>query len=452
MDPAIQRNTKGRMVGDELVSRPRKLPIYHQILDIVKKRLKANGGISILYIGSIMLSRIEQEHGRRIYNDVLFHLKKRLLSMRGRKLRKNDIIAVKHTEGEEFTVFLSARPEQFPFKITNLEVLCDRVATYLNEGLRPVVKDYVALRHKIAVGAARGLYNPLIQEERFIDRVITEARNRVNDHYRRIRMRDKDQLEHLMSQDAITTFFQPIVGLADRSILGYEALSRGMTQRNLRQPYVLFDIAGENDLLFGLDQICRRKAMETAQNMESGNLLFINCLPTVAYDPLFTPAELKKYFKKAKINPGQLVMEVSERQKIHDYSAFRNAIQGWKKMGLSFAIDDLGAGYSSLEAVVELKPRFLKIDRCLISGINQASVKRQVVKAVVTLSNELNATVIAEGIEAEEERSVLTKLGVTHGQGFLFSKPVPRIPGLVDPQVIKTRRAVSPVITSKNHP
>jgi EAL domain-containing protein (putative c-di-GMP-specific phosphodiesterase class I) len=106
-------------------------------------------------------------------------------------------------------------------------------------------------------------------------------------------------------------------------------------------------------------------------------------------------------------------------------------------LGFSFAIDDLGAGYSGLETVVTLKPSYLKIDMGLVRDVHQKRVSQQVVKAILEMGVGVGATVIAEGIQTQDEADALRQLGVRFGQGYLYSRPV-------DPYAQKPKAATVP--------
>src|SRR5213594_2675210 len=111
-------------------------------------------------------------------------------------------------------------------------------------------------------------------------------------------------------------------------------------------------------------------------------------------------------------------MEVSEREAIDDYSAFRAALTHYADLGFSIAVDDTGAGYSSLEAIVELQPDYLKLDISMVRGIDAHLLKQEMIKAIVSFAQKMGATIIAEGIETEPELETLKRLGVPLGQGF----------------------------------
>jgi EAL domain-containing protein (putative c-di-GMP-specific phosphodiesterase class I) len=98
-------------------------------------------------------------------------------------------------------------------------------------------------------------------------------------------------------------------------------------------------------------------------------------------------------------------------------------LRHYSELGFSIAVDDTGAGYSSLEAIVELEPDFLKLDISMIRGIHEHLLKQELIKAIVSFSKNIDATIIAEGIETQEELTTLEDLGVPLGQGFLFGRP-----------------------------
>jgi EAL domain-containing protein (putative c-di-GMP-specific phosphodiesterase class I) len=92
---------------------------------------------------------------------------------------------------------------------------------------------------------------------------------------------------------------------------------------------------------------------------------------------------------------------------------------------MSFAVDDVGAGYSGLESIARLKPHFLKIDTSLVRDVHSSVVNREMVKAIISLGSGIGSTVIAEGIHSEEECKALQSMGVDYGQGFFLARPDP---------------------------
>ena len=95
------------------------------------------------------------------------------------------------------------------------------------------------------------------------------------------------------------------------------------------------------------------------------------------------------------------------------------------KLGFQIALDDTGIGYSSLEAVMELSPDYVKVDRAFVSGINEDPARQELLRALRSVAEQINARIIAEGLDTLEELETLGRLGIPFGQGWLFGKPHP---------------------------
>ena len=108
---------------------------------------------------------------------------------------------------------------------------------------------------------------------------------------------------------------------------------------------------------------------------------------------------------------------------IENYDLFRETMAYFTALGMSFAVDDVGTGYSGLEAIARLKPQFLKIDIGLVRNVNESLVNREMVRAIIALGTAIGASVIAEGIETQAEVETLEQMGVEFGQGYLLARP-----------------------------
>jgi EAL domain-containing protein (putative c-di-GMP-specific phosphodiesterase class I) len=252
-------------------------------------------------------------------------------------------------------------------------------------------------------------------------------------------MRNKEKLQELIIKESIRTVFQPIVHLEKNEIIGYEALSRGPVGTDYENPNILFDAAVEAELVFELDRLCRTMALRNSKGLKPEHKLFINCMPSAVLDPEFKEVYLESFLKEMKLKPFNIVIEVTEREAIENYELFKEAVEYYSNFGFSIAVDDTGAGYSSLETVIELKPHFVKLDISIVRGLDKNMLKQELVKAISTLSREMGSTVIAEGIETESELRTLLEIGIPVGQGFLFAKP-----GTPFPQISAVTSAASP--------
>jgi EAL domain-containing protein (putative c-di-GMP-specific phosphodiesterase class I) len=117
------------------------------------------------------------------------------------------------------------------------------------------------------------------------------------------------------------------------------------------------------------------------------------------------------------------VIEITEHLVIENYAIFRDTMAYFTDLGMSFAVDDVGAGYSGLESIAKLRPGYLKIDIALVRDVHVSNVNRAMVKAIIALGHGIGARVIAEGIQNEEETQVLRAMGVDFGQGYHLARP-----------------------------
>ena len=124
-------------------------------------------------------------------------------------------------------------------------------------------------------------------------------------------------------------------------------------------------------------------------------------------------------------DPRRIVVELTEYLKIDDYPQLRTALMSIRERGVRLALDDAGSGYAGLSLILKVAPDIIKLDMELIRGIDFDPVRRSLVAAVVSVSRELGATVIAEGIETKDELDTLRELGVGCGQGYFLGRPGP---------------------------
>jgi EAL domain-containing protein (putative c-di-GMP-specific phosphodiesterase class I) len=131
-----------------------------------------------------------------------------------------------------------------------------------------------------------------------------------------------------------------------------------------------------------------------------------------------------------RLSPRDVTLEITEQRVIENLNLYREAMHSFMDLGFSFAIDDVGAGYSGLETMATLGAAYLKIDMVLVRDVHHKRVSQQIVKAILDMGAGVDAKVIAEGIETQEEAETLKGLGVLWGQGYLFGRPQdPYAPG-----------------------
>ncbi|MCH2340260.1 MAG: EAL domain-containing protein [Pseudomonas sp.] len=230
-------------------------------------------------------------------------------------------------------------------------------------------------------------------------------------------------LDSILAHSSITSLFQPIVSLAERVILGYEALTRGPSNTSLHSPINLLAAARHAGRLNELEMTCRESACRRYSQQQLQGKLFLNVSPETLLDATHKPGRTLELLHKYGISADSVVIELTEQTPTDDFELLRAALHHYRDMGFSIALDDLGAGYSSLRMWSELRPDYVKIDRYFIDGIHRDVVKREFVGSIMKIARASRAQVIAEGIELGEELHVLSDMGVDLVQGYLLGRP-----------------------------
>lgn len=231
------------------------------------------------------------------------------------------------------------------------------------------------------------------------------------------------ELDKIFTHGDLNTLFQPILSLSEQRIYGYEALSRGPSTSPLHAPLPLFSAARQCGRLGELERLCRKTACERFCALNLDSLLFLNVCPELLLEPDHQPGHTVEILARLGLPPERVVIELTEQMPIADVGLLQTALQHYRAMGFSIALDDLGAGYSSLRMWSELRPDYVKIDRHFIDGIDRDPVKREFVDSILSMARASRAKVIAEGIERSEELATLMEMGVDLLQGYLLGRP-----------------------------
>lgn len=230
-------------------------------------------------------------------------------------------------------------------------------------------------------------------------------------------------LQPILAHGQITTLFQPILSLSERAVFGHEALSRGPSNSPLHSPITLFAAARSGGWLNELELACRRSACEAFRSRGFAGKLFLNISPDSLLQPDHRPGCTLELLETYQISPASVVIELTEQTPTDDFVLLDRALHHYRQMGFSIALDDLGAGYSSLRLWSELRPDYVKIDRYFIDGIHHDPVKREFVESILKIAWTSRAQVIAEGIEQAQELAMLRNMGVDLVQGYLLGRP-----------------------------
>ena len=228
------------------------------------------------------------------------------------------------------------------------------------------------------------------------------------------RVASRTRIQTVLDAGAFHPVFQPLVDVASGQVIGYEALTRFSDGG---APDVVFAEAAASGISLDLEIATARVALEAAGSLPANRPININVSPELilAREPLGTMLRRWGF---------GVVLEITEHSEVTDYAALRAAIV---ELGpqVRLAVDDAGAGFSSLRHILELGPTMVKLDITLIRDIDTDLARQALVAGMVHFARRMEITLLAEGVETDAERATLMRLGVTRGQGYLFGYPAP---------------------------
>jgi EAL domain-containing protein (putative c-di-GMP-specific phosphodiesterase class I) len=254
----------------------------------------------------------------------------------------------------------------------------------------------------------------------------------------------------VLAEAEFRSAYQPIVSLADRSVVAHEALLRGVVDGREVGGGDLFFVAERAGWLPRLDRIGRESAISGAESWLGGDDLYVNFHPASIYRPQVCLASTARVVEETGIAPGQLVFEVVESHAIADRGHLVSVIDHFRELGWRVALDDVGAGWSSLSLLAAVRPDVVKLDKRLVQELPDDGA-RTVLTAVTELAHQLGAAVVAEGVETERLAAEVTALGADLGQGWLFGRPACRA-AATEPHEARwqpVERPIRPTVTAQ---
>lgn len=222
----------------------------------------------------------------------------------------------------------------------------------------------------------------------------------------------------------IETVYQPIIELKTGKRIGYEALTRDVRLKPL-SPEALFDKARRQGRLFELEILARQRAIHNRPPFPPDGKLFLNVAPDVLLDPMYQEGLTLKELASVGLLASSVVLEVTERFQIYDPPSLATTIVHYHHQGFSIALDDFGSGYANLNLLAQIAPRYIKLDRQLISGIAQRPRQQHIVQAMIAFAQASHCHLIAEGIETYEDLIWLQQMDIELGQGYYLGRPAP---------------------------
>lgn len=237
-------------------------------------------------------------------------------------------------------------------------------------------------------------------------------------------------LVELLRRRRLLTYYQPIVRVTEPGqVFAYECLLRGRHENgSLIYPDRLFDVARATGMMVHLDSMARLTAIDDARRRRLEARVFINFNPTSIHDPVTCLEGTVAAARRSGLPPEHFVFEVVESERIDDLERLLAILEFYRRAGFRVALDDLGAGYSSLSLLARIKPDYVKLDMELMRHVDSDPYKGLVAAKVLELARELGIATVVEGIETPEEWQWAVEHGADYAQGFLFARPGARPP------------------------
>lgn len=230
--------------------------------------------------------------------------------------------------------------------------------------------------------------------------------------------------QHILTEKEMSIYFQPVINMAWEREAGYEALLRAEYKGRPVSTEKLFGYARRHEKEKELDDLCRKMAFEEFQKVQKHGMLFVNFETSLLSDYLREMDDIIAQIDKMGISNEKIVIEINEKY-VEDNDLLIRFVAKCRSHGFLIALDDIGEGYSNLNRIVLAKPDIVKVDRSVVSGIQNDFYKREVFRAITGLAERIGAVVIAEGIEEIQELFCCMKYGTRLFQGYYFSKAVP---------------------------
>ena len=237
-------------------------------------------------------------------------------------------------------------------------------------------------------------------------------------------------LRHALQSGELLMHYQPIVDLATKEVVGFEALMRWPhPERGWVPPSVFIALAEPSDLIVEIGTFALREAVRAASSWErtgvaaSQPYVTVNLSAHQFHDPGLLRM-IDQTLAQYKLAPERLIIEITETVALFDVAETLTVIEHLRRLGIGIALDDFGTGFSSLSHLVLLHPKIIKIDQSFVSPSRTSAYNDTLLETIVSLGSKLNVIMLAEGIETQDQLEQLPHLGCELGQGYLFSPAI----------------------------
>lgn len=383
----------------------------------------------VIFLDLHRFKNINDSLGHTVGDKVLILVAKRLL----RAVRMEDTVA--RLGGDEFAIVLNdlssvEEAKKFaekihqkltlPFSLRGHKIFTNvhiGIATFEPEHKKPedILRDAdIAMHHAKEEGVAYAVFDKTLRSS-LLERIKLEA-----------------DLRFAIQRNELSMHYQPLISLKDGGIVGFEALLRWQHSKlGFISPAKFIPIAEESDLIIPITNWILEQTTNQIARWQKISSDYHNLIVSVnisgkhlSQDGLVE--EVRKSLKNSQLSPSGLKLEITESTAMSNAERTIEILSDLKKLGVQLSIDDFGTGYSSLSYLHRLPFDTLKIDRSFVYQVGDNGENSQILQTIISLAKNLKMRAIAEGIETESQLRLLQNLGCEYGQGYLFSKPLPK--------------------------
>lgn len=398
--------------------------LRNPILKGVTGAIHSGNEVAVLIFNLQNINELAISLGVREHSQLMKTIKKYFRLAVFNELEQRDIISLHDFYGDGLTLFIQINYErQWTFDINfitknivqfvenKVYQLYPKVELCLNTGYMFVDKDHYSIHDSIVKAHRQAI--AITEKSLGID-----GQNLVQ------------LMNRLLIKKEVILLAQPIIDVATNEVRALEILARGPKDSPLESPMQLFSVARQTGKLYELEMMVIEKALEQLKQSKWRQDIFLNCTPMTLSNIRFTN-DLKIILDKfIGISPSKITIEVTENESIEGLKYFIYNIKRLRLMGFRIAVDDTGAGYSSLQTISEIMPDIIKIDQSVIKNIDKNALKESMLKGLLLVAKEAGSLVVAEGIENEAEASVLARNNVDLAQGYFYARPATLIKGI----------------------
>ncbi|CAH2714395.1 Cyclic di-GMP phosphodiesterase PdeF [Neobacillus rhizosphaerae] len=391
--------------------------LRNPVLEGVTSAINDGCEVAVLVFNIKNMNELSEELSQSVFLHFKKQIKKFFRIAVELEIEKQNVITLHDFYGDSLTLYIKV--DDARLCLSEIDSLMKKITSLVERSLH---KHYPSIQPIFVTGymfVEKKYYSLNDSIERAHRQAIAMAEKRVKSEFNEMVF----SVKRIISKKDIILLAQPIIKIATKEICALEMLTRGPKGTLLESPLPLFSVARQTGMLYELEMIVIEKVLGQIKATRCRQDIFVNCTPLTLGNIRFT-RDLKNLMQQYKgISAKQITFEVTETDSIEGLKNFIYNLKMLRLMGFRIAMDDTGAGYSSLSTIGEIMPDIIKIDRSVIQNIDKNSLKESMLKGIMLIAREAGSLVVAEGIENEEEASVLMRHNVDLAQGYFYARP-----------------------------